>query len=153
MLLVSACLCGVPCKYNGGTNTQKNLLDTFANLNVSYLTVCPEQLGGLPTPRVPAERQGDRVLTTHHQDVTAEFESGAKAAVVLAQQHQVQWALLKEGSPSCGVHCIYNGEHNKTKISGQGVTTEQLIAIGVTCYSENDLAALLSQIQSHQMRD
>ncbi len=151
MLLVSACLCGVPCKYNGGTNTQERLTETLNDLGVSYLLVCPEQLGGLPTPRVPAERQGRFVMTADHQDVTCAFERGANIVVNLAKEHHVQWALLKEGSPSCGVHCIYNGQHNKTQVAGQGMTTEKLSAIGVDCYSEKTLPLLLSKIKSQSV--
>jgi uncharacterized protein YbbK (DUF523 family) len=152
MLLVSACLCGVPCKYNGGTNTQEQLTETLNRFNIPYLTVCPEQLGGLSTPRVPAERKGNRVITATHQDITSAFELGANRVVSFAKQHHVQWALLKEGSPSCGVNCIYNGEHNKTKIAGKGMTTEQLIAIGVDCYSENAFPMLLQIIKQHRNR-
>ena len=106
-LLVSACLLGVGCRYDGGHNQLpqlKELLKTH-----TCIPICPEQMGGLPTPRPPAERQGSRVVTRDGEDVTEAFLRGTAEVLRLADLYRCKAALLKERSPSCGCGQIYDG--------------------------------------------
>lgn len=110
------------------------------------IPVCPEQLGGLPTPREPAERKDGRVVTECGLDVTKQFIKGAQEAVYLAEIMDCKLALLKEGSPSCGSHQIYDGTFQGTKIFGKGVTTERLEDTGVQVFCENQFEELKEAI-------
>ena len=109
-VLVSACLLGQPVRYDGQS---KGIVSDWLNelgAEGRVLSFCPEVAGGLPTPRPPAERQGERVVTEGGLDVTAEFDRGALLALELCQRQGIRFALLKEGSPSCGSGRIYNGD-------------------------------------------
>jgi len=125
-LLISACLMGYNCKYNGGNNALPE--DVLASLRQRYrlIPVCPEAAGGLPTPRVPSERRGGRVVTRDGRDVTAAFRRGAEIAGKLAERTGARLALLKSGSPSCGSGMIYDGSFTGTLMPGDGVTAEYL---------------------------
>ena len=125
-LLISACLMGYNCKYNGGNNALPE--DVLASLRQRYrlIPVCPEAAGGLPTPRTPSERRGDKVITRSGRDVTAEFRRGAELAAKLAKRFDAHLALLKSNSPSCGSGTIYDGSFSGRLVSGDGVTTEYL---------------------------
>jgi len=138
-LLVSACLLGQPCRYAGGSNA----IPEAEALGARYelIPVCPEQLGGLPTPRIPAERVGDKVLSRTGADVTAAFRAGAERALEAAQG--AGKALLKERSPSCGCTCIYDGSFTGQVIPGQGVTAELLARHGIKLYGESQVDELL----------
>ena len=118
-LLISACLMGVKCRYDGKTKP----LACLGQLTDEYtlIPVCPEVLGGLPTPRVPAERIGDRVITQDGRDVTSNYEQGAQQALRMAQMTGCTTALLKERSPSCGSGMIYDGTFSGGLCSGDGV--------------------------------
>ncbi len=142
-LLISACLCGKNTKYNG----KNNLIPQIEQLEGLYdfVLICPEVMGGLPIPRDPSEIKGDLVLSKTGTDVTQNFILGAQKALELVKKHQVQVALLKESSPSCGVHMIYNGNFNGEKISGSGITTQVLKENGVKVYSEDEIQLLLNQ--------
>ena len=140
-LLVSACLLGVCCRYDGGGKPCQQvmrLLDAH-----TLIPVCPEQLGGLPTPRVPAERQGSRVISRSGQDVTAAYEKGAEEALRLYRLMRCDAAILKARSPSCGCGTIYDGTFSHTVIPGDGVTAEALRAEGLALYGESDIGKLL----------
>ena len=135
-ILVSACLLGVNCKYSGGNNeneTVKKLAERY-----ELVPVCPEELGGLPTPRPPAEIIGERVLTAHGEDVTEGFVLGAKKTLAIAKQNLCTIAILKENSPSCASNTIYDGSFSGTKKQGSGITTRLLRQHGIRVYSEND---------------
>lgn len=130
MLIISKCLFGYNCKYNGGNNYNKNVVK-FARSH-SYVLVCPETAGGLPIPRVPSEQivneDGSfRVINKNGEDVTEFFDNGARiclkeALEAVAQSNDViEGAILKARSPSCGYGYIYNGEFNGTRMSGNGV--------------------------------
>ena len=136
-LLVSACLLGIRCKYSGGDN----LCPQVAALRDQYqlVPVCPEQLGGLPTPRAPAERRGDQIITTDGRDVTAEYQKGAEEALRLARLFNCQAAVLKARSPSCGCGEIYDGTFTGTRVPGDGVTAALLRDSGLTVLTEEDL--------------
>ena len=125
-LLISACLVGYNCKYNGGNNALPP--EVLAALRERYrlIPVCPEAAGGLPTPRVPSERRGGSVVTRDGRDVTAAFRRGAEIAGKLAERTGARLALLKSGSPSCGSGMIYDGSFTGTLMPGDGVTAEYL---------------------------
>ena len=125
-LLISACLMGANCKYNGGNNALPE--QTLAALRRRYrlVPVCPEAAGGLPTPRTPSERRGERVITRDGCDVTAEFHRGAELAGKLAERFGASLALLKSNSPSCGSGTIYDGSFSGKLICGNGITAEYL---------------------------
>lgn len=144
-LIISSCLCGNNTKYNGGNNLidKLDLLEEKFNL----ITICPEVFGGLSTPRNPSEIQGDKVYSNQGLDVTDNFVNGALKAVEILKKHDVKYALLKEGSPSCGVNKIYDGTFTGVKISGSGVTTKMFRDLGIEVYSENEIDELLSIIQ------
>lgn len=140
-LLISACLLGENCKYNGGNNytaAVEQLKERF-----DLLPVCPEQDGGLPTPRESSERLGDRVVSKSGNDVTAQFSRGAQHALDTAQGNGCTRALLKERSPSCGCGAIYDGTFTGTVIEDDGVTAALLKAHGITVYGESRIQELL----------
>ena len=146
MYLVSACLCGVNCKYNGDNNYSKYCDDLFKSGKA--ILICPEQLGGLPTPRVPSEMNNEaeeilkrrgKILTKDGRDVTEEFVKGAKEVEEIAKKLNIEGAILKDGSPSCGVNYIYDGTFKGNKIKGRGITAEILVQNGISVISENDI--------------
>jgi len=137
MILVSACLLGENCKYSGGNNYCQKVLRYIGQQE--YVAVCPELLGGLDVPRPPAERKGDLVINKEGRDVTAEFSQGAEEALRLAEELQPNIIILKEGSPSCGVHRIYDGSFSGISLPGQGVTAQLLQEKGFIIISEDDL--------------
>ena len=125
-LLVSACLLGFNCKYNGGNNALP--AEALEKLRRQYrlIPVCPEAAGGLPTPRVPSERRGDRVITRDGRDVTEAFRKGAEIAARLAEKYRIRRALLKSNSPSCGSKTVYDGSFSGILIRGDGITAAVL---------------------------
>ncbi len=143
-LLVSACLMGVDCRYDGGGKRLEGLDLLMAACRV--VPVCPEQLGGLPTPRVPSERAGRRVLNREGADVTLAFLRGAEQACRLARLYGARLALLKARSPSCGQGEVYDGSFTGRLVPGQGVTAQALADMGVAVYNEEQIDALLARI-------
>lgn len=137
MILVSACLLGENCKYNGGNNKNEAVLKYLEGKE--YIAVCPETLGGLKNPRLPAEIQGEKVLLKDGTDVTREFYNGAKITLEIAKRHNADEAVLKESSPSCGCNTIYDGTHLGNKIKGMGITARKLYEMGISVKSEKDL--------------
>ena len=133
-LLVSACLCGEACRYDGGANAHP----VFTRLRESGMVVpvCPEVLGGLPVPREPCERIGERVVSRAGEDVTAAFVAGAEKTLEIALRTGARVAVLKERSPSCGSSAVYDGTFRKSTVPGQGITTELLRRNGITVFSE-----------------
>lgn len=134
-VLVSACLLGVNCRYNG-----KGVLEEPVKALMEkavLIPVCPEILGGLATPRDPAERSGGRVLTINGADVTAAYEKGAMETLKLAQLYDCHYAILKERSPSCGSGRIYDGTHSKILTDGDGITAELLKKNGIQVFGES----------------
>ncbi len=144
LCLVSACLAGCPCRYDG-TACVVPEIERLANAGLA-LAVCPEELGGLPTPRPPAEIRHGRVVNRNGQDVTAEFARGAEAALALAQRHNLGLAILKARSPSCGTGPVYNGTFSRTLTAGQGVTTAKLRLAGIKVYDENNFPLALAAL-------
>ena len=141
MLLISACLLGCACRYDGKSKPHPLAVE-LARRGLA-VPVCPEQLGGLPTPRKPSERQCGRVVMADGRDVTAEYRRGAEEALHLARLYGCTAAVLKERSPSCGKGQIYDGTFTGTLTAGDGVTAELLTAGGIKVYGESELEKLL----------
>lgn len=135
-ILVSACLLGVNCKYSGKNNRNENVLRLAEKHTL--IPVCPEQLGGLPTPRYPSEICGGRVVNNIGEDVTAYYEKGAKEALNIAKLFGCDRAVLKARSPECGSKEIYDGTFTKTVIPGKGITAALLEENGIEVYDETD---------------
>lgn len=138
-VLVSACLLGTACRYDGASKPNLDVLKLFENPDLHLIPVCPEQLGGLATPRKPAERNGKQVLCKDGTDVTAQYEKGAYETLALAKLYGCKCAILKAKSPSCGSKQIYDGTHSRTLIDGMGVTAELLKSQGIVVISEEEL--------------
>ena len=142
-ILISACLVGDKCRYDGHGNytpLTKDLLEKY-----ELVPFCCEVEGGLPTPRAPSERVGRKVMNTHGKDVTNYFLDGAERALNICKYLGIKIAILKEGSPSCGVNEIYDGTFKNRKIKGQGVLTELLRSNGITVYNEHQIEELLNK--------
>ena len=136
-LLVSACLLGVMCRYDGQSRPDEKVVGLLKNHVL--VPVCPEQLGGLSTPRCPCEIQGDRVMSRDGDDQTAEYEKGAQEALRLCRLFSCEAAVLKAKSPSCGLGCVYDGTFSGTLRPGDGVTAGLLKNSGVPVYTEENL--------------
>ena len=145
-ILVSACLCGKNCKWDGGNNKNQKSLDHMESMNgdAEFHEVCPEQMGGLSTPRPASEIRAEdrRVVNTEGRDVTEEFERGAELALQVAKEYGCTLAILKERSPSCGCHGIYDGTFSKKIVDGMGKTAELLTANGIRVIGESEIEFL-----------
>ncbi len=142
-LLVSACLLGENCKYSGGNNYTLEVEALRAQYE--FVPVCPEQLGGLPTPRSPAERTGARVVNRDGADVTEAFRLGAEKTLETARMLGITKALFQVRSPSCGSGTIYDGTFSGTLASGSGVTAELLEENGIKIYPSDRIPLLLAE--------
>jgi len=136
-ILISRCLLGENCTYRGDSN----FCEKAAALREKYelITVCPEADGGLPTPRDPAERIGDKVISVKGKDVTAEYVKGAEIALEKALSNNVKLAVMKARSPSCGSGVIYDGSFTGTRIAGDGVAAEMLKKHGIRVITEEEI--------------
>ena len=132
-ILVSACLLGVACRYDGASRPNERVLALAREHTL--IPLCPEQLGGLPTPRIPSEYDGQRVLNRAGEDVTEAFHRGASECVRLARLLQADLVILKDKSPSCGVGLRYSGRFDGTLAERDGVTAEQLKEAGIPLIS------------------
>ncbi len=141
-VLVSACLMGENVRYDG----QNNLVCHDRMKELDIVTCCPEVDGGLPVPRIPAEIYHDSVLNREGVEVTACFQKGARHALSLVQQHDIQVAILKANSPSCGNESIYDGSFSKTLVPGKGITVRLLEQYGVKVFNEHQLDAAFAYI-------
>lgn len=139
-ILISGCLLGLKCRYDG----KEKKLPEIEKLIESYnlIPVCPEQLGGLPTPRIPAERVKDRVITQVGVDVTKEYQIGAEEALKIAKLYNCKKAILKEKSPSCGCGKIYDGTFSRNLIVGNGVTADLLLKNEIEVFGESEIDKL-----------
>lgn len=140
-LLISACLLGIPCRYDGASKAHP-LIGALAERH-QLVPVCPEQLGGLSTPRPPAERRGELVVNREGCDVTGAYRRGAEAALRIGALLGCEAAVLKERSPSCGRGRIYDGSFSGVLTAGDGVTAALLEAHGLRVYGESELQELL----------
>ncbi|MBQ7761160.1 MAG: DUF523 domain-containing protein [Clostridia bacterium] len=139
-ILVSACLLGIPCRYDGKSKPIQTVIDLKDKYNL--IPICPETLGGLPIPRIPAEIQGDRVIRKDGTDVTLEYERGANKSLEIALENNCKIAILKAKSPSCGNCEIYDGTYTKTLIKGKGVTANLFEKNGILVINESELHKL-----------
>lgn len=147
MIIISACLCGVDCKYNGSNNYNEKAYELFKEGNA--LLVCPEQLGGLPTPRHPAEickgtardvlNGSGKILNDHGEDMTNYFVRGAEETLKIANAANCKKAILKSKSPSCGCGRIYNGKFQNILVEGNGATAQLLLDNGIDVITEEDI--------------
>jgi uncharacterized protein YbbK (DUF523 family) len=150
IVLISACLAGVECNYKGKASSawQKGLRSFFVRARkngVLFIPICPEQQGGLPTPRDPSELQGsaaqilagqNKIISIEGKDVSDNFIKGAKQAKHIAEIYSGEFAILKSKSPSCGSSQVYDGTFTGKLIDGRGITTEVLLSSGLKIFSE-----------------
>jgi len=161
-ILISACLLGENVRYNGGNSQlDSNILQQWQQEG-RILSTCPEMAGGLPVPRMPSEiDNGDAkavllgkstIRRKDGGDVTDAYVNGAERTLALCIQHHISIAILKEGSPSCGVSCVNDGSFSGHKIEGQGLTAHLLTRHGISVFSEsqiNQAKLRLSELESH----
>lgn len=136
-ILVSGCLLGICCRYNGTGKLSEELVEHMKEYN--FIPVCPEQLGGLTTPRLPAEKVGGKVILKDGRDVTEEFMQGAMETLKIALMYDCKLAILKERSPSCGFGKVYDGTFTGNIIDGNGVTAEVLSENGIKVIGESKI--------------
>ena len=136
-IMVSACLAGENCKYNGGNNRNEKVLQRMEEHDV--ITVCPEQLGGLPTPRVPSEIRDGVVTARDGRIVDKEFRAGAARCLDIALREKPDLIVLQSRSPSCGVKQRYDGTFTGTRVDAPGVTAQLLMENGFRCVDVEDL--------------
>lgn len=136
-IIVSACLAGIDTNYKGSSKPHPEVVhlvkEEFA------IPICPEQLGGLTTPREPAERLDERVITESGKDVTEEFKRGAEIFAQIVEETGAKTCILKARSPSCGVGCTYDGSFGDKLVERDGVTAEKLRELDVELLTEEDL--------------
>ncbi len=139
MYVVSACLLGADCKYNGGNNRNDPVLEFLDGKKI--LAVCPETAGGLKAPREPAEQQGGRVLNRAGEDLTEAFIRGAEICLgkALDSGEEIEGAVLKANSPSCGSCVIYDGTFTGTLTEGDGVFAKMLKDRGIKVLTEEEI--------------
>lgn len=128
-VLVSACLLGYNCKYNGKNNLNSKIVELLKTHEV--IPVCPEMFGGLSCPRIPCEKVGDRILDKEGKDCTKQFIKGAEEALNIAKEKQVDFAILQKRSPSCGNSVIYDGTFKGNLIAGNGVFAQKLQSLNI----------------------
>ncbi len=136
-ILISACLLGLPCRYDGQSKPHPKALELAQSERL--IPYCPECMGGLATPRPPAEIRGQRVINAQGTDVTEAYRRGAEGALELCRLLGCKKAVLKAKSPSCGLGLIYNGQFEKVLIAGNGVTAELLLQNDISVLTEEDL--------------
>ena len=148
-VMVSACLTGENCKYNGGNNRNEKVLRLMADNEV--ITVCPEQMGGLPTPRVPAEIKDGVVTARDGRIVDAQFRDGAAKCLRIAVREQPDLIVLQSRSPSCGVKQRYDGTFSRTLVDGAGVTAQLLLENGFRCVDVEDLVEIHNDVMIRKL--
>lgn len=128
-ILVSACLLGYNCKYNGKNNYNSKIVELLKEHEV--VPVCPEMLGGLSCPRISCEKVGDKIMDKQGNDCTKQFIKGAEIALNIAKEKQVDFAILQRRSPSCGYSLIYDGTFNGNLIVGSGIFVQKLQSLDI----------------------
>ena len=151
VLLVSACLLGIPCRYSN--DSRPNAAVKRLGERYTLLPICPEVLGGLPTPRAPAERIGELVLNAEGRDVTEQFRRGAEEALRIARKHGVTTAILKARSPSCGKGERYDGTFSGKTVPMDGVTAELFRRNGICIYTEEELEAGIPKLDGESQKN
>ena len=143
-IMVSACLTGENCKYNGGNNRNEKVLQLMEENEV--VVICPEQMGGLPTPRVPSEIRDGVVTARDGRVVDKEFRAGAAKCLEIAMREQPDLIVMQSRSPSCGVKQRYDGTFTGRLVGAPGVTAQLLMENGFRCMDVEDLAAIREAI-------
>ena len=138
-IAVSSCLLGINCKYNGKSNYNEEILKLKEKYEI--VPICPEVLGGLPTPRIPSEIINNKVINQEGTDVTLEYVTGANKALQILKENNIKISILKAKSPSCGKGEIYDGTFSHTIIEGNGITAKLFL--------ENDIL-VLNEYNFHQ---
>ena len=141
-IIVSACLLGENCKYNGGNNKCDDIIALAEKFEI--IPVCPECFGGLPIPRVPSEIKDGRVYSKTGEDLTEAFLSGAEQTLSIAKEANAPCAVLKENSPSCGFGKIYDGTFSGNKIDGNGITAQLLYDNEIQIFGESQVKRLIN---------
>ncbi len=136
-IAVSACLLGCNCKYNGKNNFQPELVKLLEEHDV--FPICPEVMGGMSTPRIPCEIVGDKVLNKEGLDCTHNFKLGAQLSLDICKAHSVEMAILKEGSPSCGIRFRYDGTFSNIKVNKMGICAQLFSDNGILLYNESEI--------------
>ena len=134
--VVSACLAGCKCRYDGKDNLCLKVKQLVEEGRA--VTVCPEVMGGMTTPRIPSERKDDKVINSIGEDNTAYFVKGVEKSIEIVKEHNIKKAILKAKSPSCGNKYIYDGTFSKTLVEGKGMLAEKLTELGLEIYDEGD---------------
>ena len=138
------------CKYDGGNNLSEKVRQLKDDHTL--ILVCPEQLGGLDTPRLPSEIQMEsdqkktRVIASDGEDVTEAFVRGAEITLNIAKVHECKLAIMKEHSPSCGVKQVYDGSFSGKLVDGAGITSQMLMEHGITVISEEDDFSIIEKL-------
>ena len=146
MYIISGCLLGHNCKYNGGNNRSEDVIK-FCEKH-RHVVVCPESAGKLPTPRPPAERRGNRIIDKNGKDVTEAFITGAEMSLKICMRladfagEELEGAILKANSPSCSSRKVYDGTFTRTLIDGMGVTAQLLSENGIRVVDETEILDL-----------
>lgn len=135
--IVSKCLLGCNCKYDGGNNYCQEVIDFLKGKQV--IEVCPEVMGGMSTPRIPSEIKDDKVINELNVDVTTYFNNGVEACLKLIENKEIELAVLKAKSPSCGYKKIYDGTFTKTLIDGHGMFARKIVEKNIPIITEKDL--------------
>lgn len=139
--VVSACLAGCKCRYDGKDNLCPKVKQLVEEGRA--VTVCPEVMGGMTTPRIPSERKDGKVINSNGDDNTAYFVRGVEKSIEVVKEYNIKKAILKAKSPSCGNKYIYDGTFSKTLVEGKGLLAEKLTELGLEIYDEgDDLSAL-----------
>ena len=146
-VLISACLLEDNVKYSGGNNLTPELVTLLEKYNVKIVKICPECFAGLPIPRVPSEIRGDKVYGKDGRDITKEFLVGAEKTYQVAKNKEIDFAILKERSPSCGNSYIYDGSFSGKVIQGQGLTVRKLNEENIVIFSEENLEEIEKYLQ------
>ena len=146
-ILVSACLLGVCCRYDGQSKACPAMLELLKDHEL--IPVCPEQLGGLPTPRPPAEIQGSKVINREGVDLTAQYQKGAAETLRLFALLKADLAILKARSPSCGCGQVYDGSFSSVLIPGDGITAQLLKAHHIPVLTEENAIHFLMHADSN----
>ena len=141
-IIVSACLLGENCKYNGGNNKCDDIIALAEKFEI--IPVCPECFGGLPIPRVPSEIKDGRVYSKTGEDLTEAFLSGAEQTLYIAKEANAPCAVLKENSPSCGFGKIYDGTFSGNTIAGNGITAQLLYDNEIQVFGESQVKRLIN---------
>lgn len=145
-VLISRCLLGINCRYDGKNNEIKNLKEKFPQIN--FIDICPEVDSGMKTPRKPCEIKNSKVINVDGVDFTKNFKKGGQITLEICKKNNIKIALLKAKSPSCGKDFIYDGNFNKNLIKGDGITCQILKKNDIIIFTEKEIEEFYSYIKA-----